>query len=314
MRRARVALLVALVISLLPLVGESGEGAVAAASSLGRTEAYELKPLLSPIWGAAIHRWSAQIITEAEANGLDPDLIAAVMEAESNGIQSVVSYAGAVGLMGVMPAGPGLEWRPTSEELLDPDLNLNWGVAILNSIIRQSGGDVSAALAAYNGGWDQATKRVTQNYARGVLDDYARAIAVRSGISPDIASEWTLAIEIRRGYIPPDPLILHDEALSGLRTYGEHVVFFYTDEQGRTYYVKGYAVPLALVVPLEAAQAKEYNDSVDKQLLARLGLNDTKISTSNPRVLTACLPSLNRLRGRMSTRWFAPSGCPSWHR
>ncbi len=283
-------------------------------SSSGLSEPEEMKSILSPLWGASIQQWSAQIVREANKYGMDPDFIAAVIRAESNGNAHAVSRVGAVGLMGVMPSGPGLEWRPASETLENPDINLRWGAAILAEIIHQSGGDIVAALAAYSGGWDQANTRVPQEYASQVLDTYGRAVAVRENISPAIATQWTVATEITRGHIPVEPLILNEQPLSGLRKYGEHVVYNRTDKFGRAYYVKGYAVPLAVVVPLESTPATAGSDTVDSQLLVRLGMNDAKINNSNPRVILACLPSLSRLRGTLATRYYAPSDCPSWHR
>lgn len=315
MVKMRVTLVVALLlITVFALVGGTSPDRTAIVEgSENRTENQDLSAVLSPIWGVSISQWAAQISMEAKSNGLDPDFIAAVMHAESNGNPEAVSRAGAVGLMGVMPAGPGLEWRPTPEILLDPDINMSWGVAILAEIIRQSGGDLYAALAAYSGGWDQANSGVPQKYARKVLNTYGRAVAVRSGVSPDIASRWTIAFEITKGHIPVEKLILSEEPISGLRTYGEHVVFNSATKSGQSIYVKGYAVPLALVVPLENSPDQQ-SDVVDKQLMARLGVSGFKINRSNDRVLLTCLPSLSRLRGHLATRWYAPSECPSWHR
>ena len=313
--KVRLPLLAALVFgALLLLVELMLVPAAAADGALDRFEEGERAYVLSPIWGAGIRQWSAEIEAEATTSGLDPDFIAAVILAESNGNFNVVSRVGAVGLMGVMPSGPGLEWRPSPEALLEPQLNLSWGVAILTEIIRQSGGDIVAALAAYSAGWDNATGRVPQEYASQVLDAYGRAVAVRSGISPNIAAEWTVAAEINRGHIPVEPLILSEQPVSGLRKYGEHVVYNYTDQRGKAYFIKGFAVPLALVVPIGTDSASTANDVVDQQLLARLGMGEVKIDQTNARVIQACLPSLSRLRGRQATRWFAPSSCPSWHR
>lgn len=298
---------------LLFLVNANRAGATASQSAAHNLTDLPAESLLSAYWTGRIQQWTDFIRKEAKANGLDPDFVAAVIEAESNGNEFVVSHAGAVGLMGVMPTGPGLEWRPTEEELFDPQLNLSWGVAILSEIIRQSGGDIAAALAAYSGGWDQVTSRVPLDYASQVLDYYGRAVAVRSGISPEIASKWTVATEITRGHIPAEDLIFHDQPVSGLRMYGEHVVFNYTDEDGYSYYIRGYTVPLDLIVPLELNPVASGSDTVDQQLMERLGVTETKISNSNPRVILACLPSLSRLRGRLATRWYAPSSCPSWH-
>jgi hypothetical protein len=314
MRKLKGALLALTLIALLG-VGEFRSARIATVEGGTKlTDPEGIHSVLSPIWGASIRQWSAHIYKESQTYGFDPDFIAAVIQAESNGYELGVSRVGAVGLMGVMPAGPGLEWRPAPDTLTDPEINMSWGVAILTEIIHQSGGDIVAALAAYSGGWDQANSRVPQEYASQVLDSYGRAVAARENISPDIATQWTVATEISRGHIPVDRLILNEEPLSGLRKYGEHVVYNHIDNSGRAYYVKGFAVPLAVIVPLESTPATSSSDTVDTQLMARLGMADTKINNSNPRVLLSCLPSLSRLRGSLATRYYAPSGCPSWHR
>lgn len=284
------------------------------ASDMSRAENPE--QILSPIWKKVIRQWSEEIDLVAAEQGLDPDFIAAVVDEESNGIATVISRVGAVGLMGVMPSSPGLEWRPDPEELKDPITNLRWGTAILSEIIRQAGGDLSAALAAYSGGWDQVNSRVTQNYAASVLDKYGRAVAARNGISPELASQWTIAIKIDKGYVPQESLlVLGAQPVSGLITYGEHIVYNYVDFFGRAFYIKGYAVPVALVVPI-GSETTLFGDAntLEIELQSRLGQTAVKTNSSNPRVLIACLPSISRLRGRASTRWFAPSFCPSWHR
>lgn len=272
--------------------------------------------ILSPYWDNNIRQWSTHIGVVAKEYGLDPDLIAAIIQEESHGDRQVTSWAGAVGLMGVMPAGPGLEWRPSPEELMEPATNLHWGVAILSEIIQQSGGDFFSALAAYSGGWEMVENRIPRLYASNVLDHYGRAVAARSGISPKIASQWTVAIELRRGNVSSEPLlVLGHQPLSGLQTFGEHIIYNYADPSGRVYVIKAYAVPVALVMPL-TTRVKNYGlaDVVEAPLQARLGQEIVKIDQSNPQVLLACLPSLGRLRGRVSTRWYAPSQCPSWHR
>jgi hypothetical protein len=94
------------------------------------------------------------------------------------------------------------------------------------------------------------------------------------------------------------------------------MIFDYVDSRGHAYYVKGYAVPVALVAPLEAdRQIFGDSDQVEAAFQARLGdETGVKTVTSNPHVLLACLPNIERLRGQGSTRWFAPSGCPAGDR
>ncbi len=272
---------------------------------------------ISPMWGPGVQQWAFHIGVLAQAHGLDPDFIAAVISAESDGDHRATSQKGAVGLMGVMPTSPGMEWRPSADDLVNPAINLRWGVAILADVVQQAGGDLYAALAAYSGGWANVNNGVPRSYATSVLDSYARAVALRSHISPDVATQWTIAIKIQYGNIPNESLlVLGDQPISGLYTFGEHVVYHHVDSQGRAYHVLGYAVPVALLAPVEN-ETVVYGDSesVDPYLRARLGDDAVlKQANSNPHVLLACLPSLDRLRGHASTRWFAPSDCPSWHR
>ena len=85
----------------------------------------------------------------ADTHGLDPALVAAVVEQESAFQVQAVSPAGAMGLMQIMPG--------TAAELglLDPvnaAATLDAGAAYLSSLLERYDGDVSLALAAYNAG------------------------------------------------------------------------------------------------------------------------------------------------------------------
>ncbi|MCA9981421.1 MAG: transglycosylase SLT domain-containing protein [Anaerolineales bacterium] len=275
-------------------------------------------PLLSPYWSEDITRWSNQIYKVAYVYGIDPDLIAAVVYAESRGQADVESYVGAVGLMGVMPYGPGLEWRPTSRELQDPETNLRWGVSILADILRQSGGDVFAALAAYNGGWRQANREYTQAYATAVLNEYAQAVVVRSGQEPNTAVAWTIAIEKSRGHVPQERyLVVGAQPANPSSLIGGHVVYQAVDRRGTAYYVKGYAVPLKtdVVSHVPETETPTGTEPETTAVFAPPTKDDAVSPDKNrsraPRVLLACLPSLERLRGQVGSRWFAPSACPS---
>ena len=270
-------------------------------------------PILSPVWGPNIQQWSAHIAVLADVYGLDPDFIAAVIKEESNGRVDLVSEAGAVGLMGVMPTGPGLEWRPSADDLQNPAVNLRWGVGILAEVVRQSGGDVYAALAAYSGGWMQANNRVPRAYASRVLDNYGRAVAARIGQSPDIATQWTIAVEITRGHVPAEPLlILGSQPQMGLHLLGKHIIYRSVDAAGKAYYVVAYAGPVVLAQPVNsglAAMAVNQTSDLDLYPQVRPLTEGVKTTDNSPHVLMACLPTLDRLRGQASTRWFAPSNC-----
>jgi hypothetical protein len=147
---------------------------------------------LSPYWGTAVTQWEPIILEEADRRGLDPDLIAAVIWKESLGRSYARGPAGAVGLMMVMPKEAGFTWRPTIAELQDPWINVFWGARALSIIIRQAHGDLYNALSAYNGGWDQIHLSGPRRYAREVLEYYAKAVAMRFGVSPE--AHWVATV------------------------------------------------------------------------------------------------------------------------
>lgn len=155
---------------------------------------------LSPYWPEVVQQWEPLILQEAERRGLDPDLIAAVIWKESRGRQYAQGPVGAVGLMMVMPKEAGFTWRPTIAELQDAHTNLYWGSRALATVIRQSRGDLYSALAAYNGGWDQIHYRGPRRFATDIIDTYARAVAVRNGLSPD--GHWVATVAALTGASP----------------------------------------------------------------------------------------------------------------
>lgn len=295
-----------------PVAAQSVEPDSPSLLSTGQDSEAAIEPrVLSPYWQPSIQRWSTYIDALAEAYGFDPDFIAAVIKHESHGDEQVISHMGAVGLMGVMPYGPGLEWRPLPDELLIPATNLRWGMLILSHVVQQSGGDLYAALAAYNGGWKQVNSREPRDYAANVLDSYARAVIARTGLSPDLAARWTVAIEVPAGNVPmEDLLILGQQPVSDTRLFAEHTVYAMTDDYGRSYYVRGYIVPVGLTEFVDDISLPDPAHTLEAPLQARLGDKDYQKASRNTRVILACLPSLTRLRGRVNTRWYSPSYCP----
>jgi soluble lytic murein transglycosylase-like protein len=86
---------------------------------------------------------------EAANAGVDPALVAAVARTESGLDPAARSPAGAVGLMQLMPA--------TATVLgvadpYDPAANVRAGAAYLRELLGRFGGNVPAAVAAYNAG------------------------------------------------------------------------------------------------------------------------------------------------------------------
>lgn len=92
--------------------------------------------------------YAALIQDAAETHGLDPALVAAVVEVESGFDASATSSAGAMGLMQIMPA-TAAEWGLL--EPFDAAANLDTGAAYLAWLIDRYG-SVELGLAAYNAG------------------------------------------------------------------------------------------------------------------------------------------------------------------
>lgn len=97
------------------------------------------------------------IVREARAQGLEPHLVAAVIEVESAGRPQAVSHVGALGLMQILPETGrelaqkhGVPWSGPAT-LFDPAINVKLGAAYLRELTNRYG-DVSIALAAYNWG------------------------------------------------------------------------------------------------------------------------------------------------------------------
>ena len=112
-------------------------------------------------------------------HGINPALVHAVIEAESNYRPTAKSHVGARGLMQVMPA-TARDLGVTSTGLLfDPARNVEAGVKYLKALLERFDGDLPTALAAYNAGPGAVAKYdgippypETRNYVRKVLSNF----------------------------------------------------------------------------------------------------------------------------------------------
>lgn len=87
---------------------------------------------------------------EASRAGLDPQLVLAVIQVESNFRKYAVSRAGAMGYMQVMPFWTQLIGR-SDDNLFHLRTNLRFGCVILRHYLDQEKGDLYRALGRYNG-------------------------------------------------------------------------------------------------------------------------------------------------------------------
>lgn len=91
-----------------------------------------------------------QIHFEATRADLRPELVLAVIEIESRFDRFAISSAGALGLMQVMPFWLKEIGRP-GDNLFDVRTNLRMGCTILRYYMDKEKGDITHALARYNG-------------------------------------------------------------------------------------------------------------------------------------------------------------------
>jgi soluble lytic murein transglycosylase len=149
-----------------------------------------------------------QAIAEAaERHELNPYLIAAVIDAESDWEAGIISEAGAVGLMQVLPdTAEELERDgvvdvrvASADDLGDPEANIEFGAAYLRVLVERYH-EVETALAAYNAGMGNADEWAaeggdirdaidfpeTRHYVLRVV----RARDVYEDLYPDAFPEW----------------------------------------------------------------------------------------------------------------------------
>jgi soluble lytic murein transglycosylase-like protein len=119
-------------------------------------------------------RYEALIAQAAKRHGLMPELLHAVIRAESAYKPNALSHAGACGLMQLMP---GTADRFRVRDIWNPAENIEGGATYLRFLLDLFDNDLRLALAGYNAG-ENAVKRYgyqippypeTQDYVRKVL-------------------------------------------------------------------------------------------------------------------------------------------------
>ena len=116
--------------------------------------------------------YDAAIAEAADTYGLDPNLIRAIIHAESAFNPFAVSSAGALGLMQLMPA---MAEEMNVDNPFDPRQNILGGSRYLRDLLALHHGNVDLAVASYNAGPGAVARyrgippyRETRNYVKTV--------------------------------------------------------------------------------------------------------------------------------------------------
>jgi soluble lytic murein transglycosylase-like protein len=122
----------------------------------------------------------------AERHRVDPALVRAVIETESNWNPKAYSHKGAGGLMQLIPT---TAQRYGAYDVFNPQQNIDAGVKYLRQLLERYNGNLDLALAAYNAGEGAVDRahgvpsyRETRSYVQKVQNAYFRP---GSGRLPD---------------------------------------------------------------------------------------------------------------------------------
>ena len=132
----------------------------------------------------------AMISDAAAESALSPDLVAAVAWRESGFRPRVVSRAGAVGEMQLMPGTA----RALGVDPTDSRQNVRGGAAYLSGLMARYKGDLVRTLAAYNAGPGAVDRyggvppfKETQAYVAAIMDRLSR-VAVDAGLADGLSA------------------------------------------------------------------------------------------------------------------------------
>lgn len=128
--------------------------------------------------------YSREVQRVAEKYGLDPNLLFAVMRVESIYNRRIVSHAGAVGLMQIMPRTGQLIARQLGVKgfkttlLCIPEISLEFAAWYLSSLLQRFDKRLPLAIAAYNGGPHNVRKWIRRTGNKMPLEIFLEHIPI----------------------------------------------------------------------------------------------------------------------------------------
>lgn len=142
------------------------------------------------------NKFLKEINQASSKHAVNPNLITAVIDAESSFRPDVVSSKGAMGLMQIMPE---TAKRFNLFDPFDPYQNIDCGARYLKYLLLRFQGNMRFALAAYNAGETQVTKygtvppfKETTAYVRKVLNSFKTLERKRNLIYKSISPKGTI--------------------------------------------------------------------------------------------------------------------------
>lgn len=113
----------------------------------------QVGPVATLVLQNARQRYRSILIRETEGSGLPTDLADAVVAVESGYNPKAVGKVGEVGLMQVRPQTAAmLGYKGTTASLMDPEINILYGVKYLAKAWKLAKGDVCLTLVKYRSG------------------------------------------------------------------------------------------------------------------------------------------------------------------
>jgi hypothetical protein len=146
---------------------------------------------IAPVFTVEVQYWTPKIMAWSREYGVDPNMIATVIQIESCGDYMAGSSAGAQGLFQVMPFH-----FTEGEDMHDPDTNARRGIAYLKGGLIKANGHIGLAMAGYNGGWgviDQGWSgwyRETRLYYMWGSQIYMDALQGKTPLQSNALQHW----------------------------------------------------------------------------------------------------------------------------
>ena len=135
----------------------------------------EIKSLPKRFWRIYYPKTPWPIIKlHSENNGLEPYLILAMIRQESAFDPKIISRAGAMGLMQLMPSTAKMISRKlrvkkfNKDMLFMPDINISLGTRYFGDLLKEFDGNLVLALASYNAGEKRVRKWFKEKYRKDI--------------------------------------------------------------------------------------------------------------------------------------------------